>query len=157
MSLLPIIIMLALVPALAQAQLSRLAGPAQAISGSALEMEDPAGETVTVALAGLAAPPPGKLCPSPVEGVADWECGDGSRQALAGLVQGEIVECRLLAEDDGRLTGDCMVQTRNVSEWMLGTGRAILAPGWRGRNAAWDLAETRARRARAMLWASIDR
>ena len=157
MSVLPIILLLALLPASAEAQLSRLTGSAEAVSGSVLVMEDPAGESIQVALAGLASPPPGEVCPSVIEGLADWACGDGSRDALAGLVQGEIVECQLLPVADRVVTGDCMVQTRNVTEWMLGTGRAILAPGWRGRNVAWDEAEMQARRARAMLWASINR
>lgn len=142
----------------AAGQVAFLTGPATALSGAAIQMEDPAGRSVRLRLAGLAAPTEGMRCPAADGDLPDWECGTGSRLALASVIEGEILECRLHGTEAGEPPAvECLAQTRNVNEWMLRTGWAILQPEWRGRNPEWDSAELLARRAGAMLWSGMDR
>ena len=139
-------------------QVAFIAGPAKALSGTTILMEDPAGRSVRLRLAGLAAPAERMRCLAAGGNLPDWGCGTGSLLALASVIDGEILECRLLDADAGDLpAAECLAQTRNVNEWMLMTGRAILLPEWRGRNPEWDSAELLARRAGAMLWSGFGR
>ncbi len=148
---------LALAASPSAGQVAFLAGTAEALSGTAILIEDPAGKEIRLRLAGLAAPPVGALCPSAGEALPDWECGAGSRLALASVIAGETLECRLTGSAGEVQEADCIAQTRNINQWMLATGWAILRPEWRGRNPEWDAAENLARRARSMLWAGRGR
>ena len=139
-------------------QIRSLTGPGLAVSGTGIVMEDPAGSSVTLRLAGLLSPPEGALCPSAEDGLPDWECGTGSRLALGSAIAGETLECRLLGPvSEEPVPAVCLAQTRNLNIWMLSTGRAVLVPEWRGRNPGWDAAERAARRVRAMLWSAVGR
>ncbi len=140
----------------APGQVRSLTGPGQALSGTLITMEDPAGRAITLRLAGQTSPPEGALCPSVGEGLPDWECGTGSRLALQSAIAGETLECRLLGPaSEEPVPAECLAQTRNLNVWMLSTGRAVLVPEWRGRNPEWDTAEQAARRSRAMLWSAV--
>lgn len=131
-------------------------GTAVAESGDRLRLETLRG-SIEIRLQGLAAPPPGTTCPSAAGKRSRWNCGDGSREALAARIRGEDVVCRLVGrEAGGAALAECAVQSHNLNLWMLATGRAILRKGWRGRIRAYDEAEMIARRAGAMLWHGME-
>ena len=160
MRCIPAIGLAALLLAAGQApgQIRSLTGPGQAVSGTGIVMENPAGRGIRLRLAGQASPPEGALCPSAEEGLPDWECGTGSRLALQSAIAGETLECSLLGPaSEEPVPAVCLAQTRNLNTWMLSTGWSVLVPEWRGRNPEWDAAERAARRSRAMLWSAIDR
>ena len=127
-------------------------GSAVAEAGDRLRLETLRG-SIAIRLQGLSAPPPGATCPSAAGSQSRWNCGDGSRDALAGQIEGEDVVCRLAGrEAGGAALAECAVQALNLNLWMLATGRAILVKDWRGRIPAYDEAEMIARRAGTMLW-----
>ena len=131
-------------------------GGGVAATGDRLRLETLTGE-VAIRLQGLSAPPPGVTCLSAAGTQSRWNCGDGSRDALAAQIEGEEVVCSLVGgEMDGAALAECAVQTLNLNLWMLATGRAILMKGWRGRIPAYDEAEMIARRAGTMLWHGME-
>jgi endonuclease YncB( thermonuclease family) len=100
---------------------------------------------MVVRLQGVAAPPRGLSCRS-ASGVSD--CGAASATALAALVRGHGVACRLHGRDSAGLAqGVCEAAGTELN-------RAVVAAGWaRALDASgMDAAETEAREAGRGLW-----
>jgi endonuclease YncB( thermonuclease family) len=101
---------------------------------------------MVVRLQGVAAPPRGLSCRAANGSVSD--CGAASATALAALVRGHGVACRLHGRDSAGLAqGVCDAAGTELN-------RALVAAGWaRALDASgMDAAETEARAARRGLW-----
>lgn len=73
-------------------------------------------------LHGVVAPPRGRACHG--QDGASYDCGAAASQALAGIVRGQAVACRLAGRDpQGFAQADCRAGPTDVN-------RAIVAAGW---------------------------
>ena len=87
------------------------------VDGQTLRVGD-----AVVRLQGVAAPPRGTACLRPDS--SRYDCGSAASEALAGLLRGRSVSCRLYGRDSvGFLQGLCEAEGRDVN-------RAIVATGW---------------------------
>ena len=100
---------------------AEISGVPQVVDGDTLTVE---GQTLR--LAGVDAPARDQPCYSPDE----WECGEGAAQALAGLVNQQIVLCTVTEESDTP-SAVCSLEERELNAWMVthGWGLAASAPG----------------------------
>jgi endonuclease YncB( thermonuclease family) len=119
-----------------------VAGPATAVAGDLLKV----GGT-TVRLAGIEAPERVQLCGR--DG-GRWRCAEAAQSALARLVAGRPVRCRLAGTDGaGRRLGVCALDRVDINADLVRQGFVFAAGGTSGRYAA---QESEARTARSGLW-----
>jgi endonuclease YncB( thermonuclease family) len=129
----------AALPAMAQ---DTLAGPAKAVDGRSLRI----GETV-VRLADIDAPDPAQTCM-----LEDrvYSCGKLARAALADLLTGAQVECRIAVRPpDGPPVAICLADGFDLSLNMVHTGWAVAD---RDRSNRYAGIESAAREARRGMW-----
>lgn len=109
------------------------------------------GDTV-VRLRGIAAPPRGTACLRADN--SRFDCGASASDALAGLLRGLHVSCRLYGRDEtGFLQGLCEAEGREINRGMVAAGWARArsdAPAFAA--ARFDEEETSARAAHRGLW-----
>jgi endonuclease YncB( thermonuclease family) len=109
------------------------------------------GETV-VRLQGIAAPPRGTACLRPDN--RRFDCGASASEALARLLRGLAVSCRLYGRDEtGFVQGLCEAEGREINRGMVEAGWARArseAPAFA--EASFDNEETAARAAQRGLW-----
>lgn len=76
-----------------------------------------------VRLQGISAPPRGTACLGPDN--SRFDCGAASSDALAGLLRGETVTCRLYGHDGaGFVQGLCEAEGRDLNRGMVASGWA---------------------------------
>ncbi|MCW5747015.1 MAG: thermonuclease family protein [Alphaproteobacteria bacterium] len=82
-----------------------------------------------------------------------WACGRDAARALANLVTGKTVRCRVIVEDKLRrlIVGDCTLGGESLSRWMVRNGWAVM----NGRQTqVYAKEEAEAKEARRGIWAS---
>ena len=108
-----------LFPGTALAQI--VTGPAKAIDGDMLEL---GGQRIR--LHGIDAPEVTQVC---TRGGAAWGCGREAAQVLAGFVDGQQVECTMIATDDQtRKLAACKVNDLDLGASMIEAGLALAVP-----------------------------
>jgi endonuclease YncB( thermonuclease family) len=82
-----------------------------------------------------------------------WACGRDAARALATIVAGKTVRCRVIVEDQLRrlIVGDCTLGGESLSRWMVRNGWAVM--NTRQTN-VYAKEETEAKEARRGIWAS---
>ena len=100
-------------------------------------------------LAGVRAPGRGQACPD--ASGRSFDCGAAAATALARLVNGRDVECRVQGRDaQGRGLGHCRVGGADLNASLVAEGWVLAGPGATGLQPL----EVAAREARRGLWAS---
>lgn len=82
-----------------------------------------------------------------------WACGRDAARALANLVAGKTVRCRVIVEDKLRrlIVGDCTLGGESLSRWMVRNGWAVMNPR---QTDVYAKEEAEAKEARRGIWAS---
>lgn len=137
--LLTLAAMLCAVPAAA----NPISSPAMAVDGDTLILTD-----LVVRLHGIDAVEGRQTCK---RGAETWACGEEAKTALAGRVQGEIVECTPRSIDQYRRTvATCTVNGFDLAENLVRSGLAVALPDF---SDAYVDAEARAKALRIGIWA----
>ncbi|HJQ57606.1 MAG TPA: thermonuclease family protein [Vineibacter sp.] len=82
-----------------------------------------------------------------------WACGREASRALANLVSGKTVRCRVIADDKLRrlIVGDCTLGGESLSRWMVRNGWAVMNSR---QTDVYAKEEAEAKEARRGIWAS---
>jgi endonuclease YncB( thermonuclease family) len=106
-----------------------------------------------VRLSGVAAPERGQPC-QPAAGGPAFDCGVAAADALAGMLAGRPVECRITGRDRmGRDLGTCQVGGRELNAALISAGWATAGTG---APAALATLADDARQSGRGLWAAAD-
>lgn len=128
----------------AQAQVQTISGPATAGDGDSLTIG-----SHKIRLSGIDAPELDQSCHT---GDESWACGERARGALADLVAGEHIDCRVSALDQyGRSLATCSTAFLNLNEAMVELGWAIAYTQY---SLDYEEAQARARQRRTGIWNS---
>jgi endonuclease YncB( thermonuclease family) len=123
------------------------AGQVAVVDGQTLRLGD-----AVVRLQGVSAPPRGTTCLRPDN--SRFDCGASASEALARLLRGFAVSCRLYGRDGaGFLQGLCEAEGRDVNRGIVATGWARArsdSPGFAA--ASFGEEESAARAAHRGLW-----
>lgn len=87
-----------------------------------------------------------------------WDCGSAGRDAMARMIEGRAVSCRVFDIDQyDRLVAQCFAENRDIGLAMVTAGHAFVVTRWLPRAHPLDLdqyrlAESAARERNAGLW-----
>lgn len=131
-------------PSVAVTRIPDTKGRANALTGDTLKISGK-----SVKLAGIEAPEAGQRCAG-ASGSRSWRCGRAARDALAKLLRGQDITCKLAGEDESGLRlATCVAGEKDIAADLVRTGQVFAVPGFFAR---YSNVEQEARDARVGIW-----